>query len=297
MIRASIVAKTAKELYRKATTSVPDDILERLRAAAATESDERARKTLESCLKSAEVARQTGIVVCQDTGFPVFFIKCGLGIDIDGDLRQALSQGVAELTLEIPYRTMTMHPLTRERPLTSEGRGVPIVHFEVKPALDFIELTAAPKGGGCGMWYAGKMMLYHQDSYIKDMKRFIFDSVVKTEGQACPPYVIGVGLGGTFEETALLAARAALRPLNQCNPEIGMAELEEELLSAINSTHIGPMGLGGDTTALAVNIEYGYTHSPWNPVAVNIQCWTCRRATARIYADGRVTFIPESVTS
>lgn len=290
MIQASVLAKVAAELYHKAVTNVPDDVLERLRTAFERESGERAQKILESCLKSAEAAKQSGMVVCQDTGLPVFFIRCGLGIEIDGNLQQALTQGVAELTLKIPYRAMAVHPITRDKPLTGTGKGVPIVHFDVEPELDYVELTAAPKGSGCSIWCTGKMMLYRTDEHVRDIKKFVLDSVVMTGGQACPPYIVGVGLGGTFEEAALLATRAALRSLNQRNPEPGMAALEEELLGAINSTGIGPMGLGGDTTALAVNVEYAYTAAPLNPVAVNIQCWPCRRAVARIYADGSVVF-------
>ena len=297
MIQASVVAKMAEELYEKAATSVPDDVLERLRAALERESNERARKILESCLKNVQVARQTGMVVCQDTGFPVFFVRCGLGIEIDGDIRQALTQGFEKLTARVPYRAAAVHPINRDRPLSGTGKGVPIVHFEVEPELDFIEITAAPKGGGCGMWYTGELILYHPDTYVNDIKKFVFDSVVRTRGQACPPYVVGVGLGGTFGEAALLAARAPLRPLDQRNPEPVIAELEEELLAAINATGIGPMGLGGDTTALAVNIEYTYTGGSWNPVAVDIQCWACRRATGRIYADGSIIFGSEEATT
>jgi tartrate/fumarate subfamily iron-sulfur-dependent hydro-lyase alpha chain len=290
MVQASVVAEVAGELYQRAVTGIPDDVLSRLRASFERETNERARKILESLLKSAAAASQSGIAVCQDTGLPVFFIKCGLGIEIEGNLGEALAHGVAELTLSIPYRAMAVHPITRDRPLTGTGKGVPIVHFDVEPELDCLEITAAPKGAGCGVWCAGKIMLYRPDKHVDDIKKFVVDSIVMTGGQACPPYIVGVGLGGTFEEVALLAARATLRPLNETNPEPAMAALEEELLGAINSIGMGPMGLGGETTALGVNIEYAYTNVPWNPVAVNIQCWPCRRATARIYADGDVIF-------
>jgi fumarate hydratase subunit alpha len=291
MIRASTIRDVARELYQRAITNVPKDVLDCLRKALEQESSERARKILETCLRSAELARQNRMVVCQDTGLPVFFIRYGMRTPVSGDIRSAVAQAVSELTTAIPLRPMAVHPLTRDRPIAGVGKGVPIVRFEVEPELDYIEITALPKGAGCGYWSSAKMMPYLRNEYVKYLREFVVDCVLVTEGQACPPYVVGIGLGGTLEEASLLAERATLRPLNQQNPESELAAMEEEFLVAINSTGIGPMGLGGDTTALRVNIEYAYTHTPWNPIAVDIQCWPNRKSSARIHDDQKITYI------
>jgi fumarate hydratase subunit alpha len=157
---------------------------------------------------------------------------------------------------------------------------------------DCLELTCSPKGAGCEFWSALKM--FGPVDPIATMKKFVIDRLVEASGRPCPPVVLGVGWGGTFSEAALLAKKAAIRSLKLRHHEMEIAKIETELLNAANSTNIGPMGLGGDTTVLAVNIETAFTHRPWNPVAVNVQDWICRRATARMYDNGEFQYIQET---
>jgi len=164
-----------------------------------------------------------------------------------------------------------------------------ILHFYIDQDASYIEITAVPKGAGSGFW--GTVKFIPPPEGVPAVKKFIIDSVIRAGSNPCPPIIVGVGIGGNLEEVTRLATVASFRPLNIRHPEQEIATIEEDLLEAINASKIGPMGLGGDHTAFAVNIEYTFTHKPWIPVAVNIQCWPGRQASARIYSDGKVEYI------
>ncbi|MEM2210330.1 MAG: fumarate hydratase [Nitrososphaerales archaeon] len=277
------------ELYDISNRTIPKDVKESLKSALSRERNPLAKKILEMMLKSAEVAEKERLIICQDTGIPQFFVKVGTKFPYDIDLESAIKEGIEKITKEAYYRGIAAHPLTHVRSSTNTGERMPIITYEFLHDAKYLEITAVPKGSGSERWSALKMF----DPYdvIKDIKKFVLDSFINAGSRPCPPVIIGVGIGGTFDYVAKLAKEAAIRPLNKRNPDPNVAKLEMELLDAINETGIGPMGLGGDTSALGVNIETAYTSAVWNPVAVNFQCWPGRRATGRIYSDGYVEYL------
>ena len=183
-------------------------------------------------------------------------------------------------------RPMVVHPLTRKDRGDNTAANVPLIHVELDNSIDYMEIKAMPKGAGCGTW--STLQIFPPHVGIEGVKKFVVDSVLRAGSNPCPPLIVGVGIGGPLEEVARLATEATARPIDQRHSEADIAQLEEELRAALNMSQIGPMGMGGDTTALAVNIEYSGTHRPWMPVAVNINCWPGRKAVCRIYKDGTV---------
>ncbi|MBD1382311.1 fumarate hydratase [Metabacillus arenae] len=285
-ISYALLRETIKEVFIRAVTQVPDDIRYSLKQALKRESNEQARNILEVILDNVQTAKETGTVICQDTGVPLFYLRTGLGMEVEGDIRQAFSDVVADLTVNRPLRSMMVHPVTREGCGNNTGPGIPIVNVELIPETDYLEITCFPKGAGSGFWSFFKV--FQPQEGMEAVKKYILECVLKAGSNPCPPTIVGVGLGGTFDECAKLATKATMRPLYQRHAESEIAELEQDLLEAINMSQIGPMGLSGDTTALMVNVEYAFTHSPWLPVAVVQNCWPGRQCTARIYQDGRV---------
>jgi len=203
-------------------------------------------------------------------------------------LEPAIRRGVERATREHPLRSSVCHALTRKNPQTNTGEGIPVVDLGFLLEGDHLEIRMMPKGSGSENMSFLKMLT--PAAGLNGVKRFILACVVEAGGNPCPPTVVGVGLGGTADLCMRLAKEATFRPIGTPHPDPEVAALERELLAAINQTGIGPMGLGGDTTALAVQVEIAHTHITQNPVAVNIQCWRGERASARILADGRVEY-------
>ena len=279
----------AKELYIRALKTMPPDVREALELAHQRETSSTGRKILETIIKSIEVSDKKDMLVCQDTGLPLYIVTIGSGISVDGSkIRNALREGAKRATLEYPFRGSSLHPLTRENPQTSVGPGLPIIHWDFDPDADFLDILMVPKGSGSENMSA--MRMFTPADGVSAVKQFVIDTAVSSGGNPCPPGIIGVGIGGSSDLVGVLAKKAISRPVGSRNPDPQFAALEEELEEAINSSGIGPMGLGGDTTALAVQIEWAYTHITQNPVAVNTQCWAARRARARIWADGKVEY-------
>jgi len=260
------------QVLRQAETELPDDVLSALKSARDKESNAIARTQLSAIIKNADFAKENAIPMCQDTGVPVFFIDVGRGARLDFDLVEAIREGVARATEEIPLRPNAVHPLTRENS-GNVGPGFPDVNFDLIPGKS-VKITVMPKGGGSENMSALRMFT---PSEVDDVKRFIVETVKNAGGMPCPPVIVGVGIGGTFDKAARLAKKAALRRLDKA-PD----KLEQELLEAINSLGIGPMGLGGDVTALKVNVEYAHCHVASLPVAINLQCWAARRASVTL---------------
>lgn len=287
LIKKETLKNAIKAVWIRSLTEIQPDILEGLEQAMAAERNEHARQYLDIIIQNARIATQNGTVICQDTGVPTFYIRTSLGFPYQDSIQDAFDEAMRELTLkEFPMRSMVVNPLTREERGDNTGKNVPILHFELEPGLDYLEIMAAPKGAGSGMW--STMTVLPPSAGAEGIKKFVVDSVLKAGSNPCPPEIIGVGVGGTAAEVTHRATLASLRPINVRNPEKEFAELEEELKEAINLSQIGVMGMGGDTTVLAVNIEYSAAHNPWLPVAVNINCWPGRRASCRLYADGRL---------
>ena len=284
-----LVQEVAKELYIRALKVLPPDVKEAIRKAHARETKPTAKTILETILKSIEVSDTQDMLICQDTGLPVYMVKIGGRIAVDGSkLRAALAEGAQRATLEYPFRGSSLHPVTRENPQTSVGAGLPVIHWDFDPQADCLDILMIPKGSGSENVSAVRMFTPAEG--LGAVKKFIIDTVTGAGGNPCPPGIIGVGIGGTFDLVGVLAKKAIARPVGTRNPDPLFAELEEQLEQAINATGSGPMGLGGDVSTLAVHIEWAYTHITQNPVAVNTQCWAARRARARIWADGRVEY-------
>jgi fumarate hydratase subunit alpha/L(+)-tartrate dehydratase alpha subunit len=289
-IDAELIAETAKQLYVRALKVLPPDVKEALARAHARESQPRAREILGTILKNVDVAEARGLLVCQDTGTPVFKVRVGRRFPFDAlgghAIAAALAEGVRRATVEHPLRSSICHPLSRENPQTNTGWGIPVVDWVFLPDGEALELRMMPKGSGSENMSFLRML--PPAAGLAGIKRFVVDCVVEAGGKPCPPTVVGVGIGGTADLCMRLAKEAIWRPIGEPHADPDLAKLEAELLEAVNMTGFGPMGLGGDTTALAVMVEAAYTHITQNPVAVTLQCWRGERASARIHPDGRV---------
>jgi len=285
--RDALFEDLGRQLYLEAQIDIPPDVRQSLRAAHARESNPVARGILGTMLKAIEVADRKHTLVCQDTGIPIFWITIGRGFLIDGArVIEALRRGVERATTEMPLRSSIVSPIRRENRQTSSGEGVPVVHVEFSSAIDHIDIMMMPKGSGSESMSFLKMLLPADG--IAGVKKFVLETCVGAGGRPCPPTIVGVGIGGSSDLCVTLAKKATLRPIGERHPDPEVAALELELLGAINSTGIGPMGLGGDTTALDLHVETAWTHITLNPVAVNMQCWRGERRRARVYRDGRV---------
>lgn len=282
-----ILKSAVKEVWIRSLTEVQPDVMTALLAARAKESSQRSQNCLDLLIKNAGLAAKNRTVICQDTGVPTFFIRTPLDFPYRDSIREAFDEALHELTSgEFPMRPMVVHPLTRIDRGDNTAENIPLIHAELDNGINYMEITAMPKGAGAGIWAA--LQMFPSSVGISGIKKFVVDSVLRSGSNACPPLIVGVGLGGPLEEVARLATAATVRPVDRRHPEKEIASLERELCDALNMSHVGSMGMGGDTSVMAVNIEYSGTHRPWMPVAVNINCWPGRRATCRIYKDGRV---------
>lgn len=286
-IVASAIEQAAKDLYIRALKDLPEDVRVALKKARDTETDPTARQIMDACCRNVDVADERDMLICQDTGLVVFLVKLGTDFPIAGlDPTGALAKGTERATLEHPLRSSSTHPLTRKQTPTNTGNRIPVTHYHLIPNSDVMEITCIPKGSGSENMSFLKMLL--PAAGVEGVKKFIVDCLFEAGANPCPPVVVGIGLGGTADLCTQLAKEAIARPCGSRNPDPLIADFEVEMLELINMLGIGPQGLGGKTTALAVHAEYAHTHITLNPVAVNIQCWAARRASARIHADGRI---------
>lgn len=283
-ITYEIVKAVAADLYGSSLKKIPEDTKAALRQARSSESDDSASATIDVMLRSAAVAEQTMQLVCSDSGVPEYLVRIGTEAQLSGNIKQAFVDGFAYLveTIEPPLLMHVQNPLTRERGYA--GKDMPLVSYDLIDGADYIEIVCSPKALGSGRWAA---MEIFTSPPLDVIEKYILDCVLKSGSQACPPVVIGVGIGGSFDYCAKLAKQATMRELGKGNPEPAVAAMEERLLKAVNKTGYGPMGTGGDSTAFAVHVEYAAGHG-FTPVAVSFNCWINRKAGARIYNDGRV---------
>ena len=278
------VKSISAELYESCLKKIPEDTKEALRKAGEAERNEGAKKILTMMLRSAHAAESGNRHVCSDAGIPVYFVKIGTAARLEGNFKQAISDGFDHLvaTIQPPILKHVTNPLTNERGY--KGKDMPMVSYDLIDGADYVEIVCQPKALGSGRWAALEIFSFPTLDVIE---KYVMDCVLKAGSQHCPPVVIGVGIGGTFDLCAKIAKQATARPFGQQNPEPILAAMEERLLNAVNKTGFGPMGTGGDTTALAVHVEYTSGHG-FTPVAVCFNCWINRRAGARIYNDGRI---------
>jgi fumarate hydratase subunit alpha len=281
MITKETITETVSELLNRAVTRLPEDVESALKKAYKVERGEIAKTQLAAIIDNVKYARKKGVPICQDTGIPVFYVGIGSNAKVDtGIIEDAIVEGVRIATECIPLRPNAVHPLTRKNSEDNTGAGVPVIVFEILTGKDYIEITVLPKGAGSENM--SRLALLKPSDGIVGIKTFVIESVAAAGGNPCPPVIVGVGIGGTADKAVKLSKKALLRKISSRNKDEGIACLEEELLSSINKLGIGPMGLGGDTAALAVLAEYAFCHTASLPVAVNLQCWANRRASARI---------------
>ena len=282
-----LVESVCCDLYIKSLKEIPPDIVDAIQRAAATETKEVAKRIFSHYLESIALGREKKMIVCQDTGIPIYWVEIGGNLRIDGaQLGDAIVRGTERATREHPLRSSIVSPIKRENRQTNSGERIPIIHYDFGRDSDVLDILFMPKGSGSENMSFMKMLIPADG--VKGVKRFVLEQVVGAGPKPCPPTIVGVGIGGSSDLCMTLAKKATARPLGTRHPDPEIAALEAELLDAINQTGIGPQGLGGNTTALAVHIETAWTHITCNPVAVNMQCWRAERRRAKIWADGRV---------
>lgn len=258
------------EAFRQAEITLPPDVVRALKISRENETSGIARGELDNILANIEMAGSLCVPICQDTGVPVIYLTVPPGLPLTTGMYEAISEGVRRATKEIPLRPNVVDPLTRENSGDNTGEGMPAIHARPGGRLS---ITVLPKGAGAENMSRTAMMLPTERDLIP---KFVAETMLLAGGRPCPPVILGVGIGGTFDGVAALAKEALLDPIDSMTP------YEESLLAAVNTLGIGPMGLGGISTALAVKVKTGGCHTASLPVAVNVQCWACRRATVEV---------------
>ena len=283
-ITSERIVEVARDLYLRALKELPPDIKRGFATLADRETGATAKAVLGTMIENIAVAERDGNLLCQDTGIPIYNVTIGRGVDVDGvALKAAIRKGCERATREHPLRSSIVHPLTRRNEHTSCGIGVPVIHVDFSDAFEGLKIEMIPKGSGSenNSWLR---MAIPADG-VDAIKTFVVDCVLTAGGKTCPPTIVGVGVGGTADLCVHLAKIAATRPLGTHSSDPDAAALESQLSEAVNRLGIGPQGLGGDATAFAVHVELAATHITMNPVAVNMQCHSARRASAVLTAD------------
>lgn len=269
----SDVIEPVKKLCIEANTLLPPDVKKALLEAKERESSLVGAEILAQIAENIDIACSEKLAICQDTGFAVLFVEIGQDVHLaGGSLREALNEGVRQGYKEGYLRKSIVADPAGERINTNDNTPA-IIHWDLVPG-DKIKITIAPKGGGSENMSTVKMM--KPADGLSGIKDFVVDWVQKAGGNPCPPVVVGVGIGGTFEHVAYLAKKALLRDIGSHHPDPKYAEAEAEILKRVNATGVGPMGLGGKVTALAVHIETYPCHIASMPVAVNVNCHAAR---------------------
>ncbi len=281
----SQVEEAAKQLYIRAVKLLPPDVKAGFDTLARGETDARAGRILGTMIRNIKVAEDTDNLLCQDTGIPIYNVWIGRGVEVDGmALKAAIRVGCERATREHPLRSSVVHPVTRKNEHTSCGRGVPVINVDFSDREGALEIEMIPKGSGSenNSWLRMAIPAEGVDA----IKTFVVDCVLDAGGKTCPPTIVGVGVGGTADLCVHLAKIAATRALGSSCGDPEGAKLEQSLSAAVNQLGIGPQGLGGDSTSFAVHVETAATHITMNPVAVNMQCHSARRARATFTDSG-----------
>jgi fumarate hydratase subunit alpha len=271
-INVKKITKAVKKLFIEANTTLGEDVIEALHQALSREESATGKQVLEKIILNAEIARRKKMPICQDTGLAVVFVEMGQDVHITGgELHAAIEEGVRQAYEEGYLRKSVCDPFTRKN--TTDNLPA-IIHVDIV-AGSHLKIIAMPKGGGSENCSAAKMLT--PSAGIDGIKKFVVDTVLSAGANPCPPIIVGVGIGGSLEQACVMAKKALLRPVGEQNRVDERAEqIEKELLESINNLGIGPGGLGGRVTALAVHIEMMPCHIASMPVAVNIQCHVAR---------------------
>ncbi len=273
-INVSKIKETVRDLCLKANFELRKDVLNALKASLLKEKNARAKNIIRSIIENAKLAANKRIAICQDTGIVVIHLEIGQNVALTGgELKRAIDDGVEEAYRKGYLRKSVVSDALRRK--NSNTNTPAVIYMDIVKG-DNVKISVSPKGFGSENKSMIRM-LRPTDS-IEDIKKFVIDVVKKAGPDACPPLVLGIGLGGTFERCAYMAKKALLRPIDKRNPKKHIRKLERELMRDINSLGLGPMGLGGKTTVLGVNILESHTHIAGLPVAVNVSCHATRSA-------------------
>ncbi|MCA1944814.1 MAG: fumarate hydratase [Desulfovibrio sp.] len=270
MLKAEDVSAAVRDMIIEACRVLPEPVYKAFVEARDSETTDSAREVLDQLIKNADLAKATNMPLCQDTGSAVLFVEMGEDVRVEGGLKQALTAGMVEGYDKGYLRKSMCHPLLRK----NTGDNTPaIIHLELVPG-DKLKIQFMAKGGGSENMSRCTMLTPAQG--WEGIKDFVVRRMAEAGPNPCPPTIVGVGIGGSFDLAPTLAKKALFRPLDVPNPDPEIAAMEKELLEAINNLGIGPMGLGGKTTSLAVKIEMHPCHIASLPLAVNVQCHSAR---------------------
>ena len=272
-----VITERVRDLCMKANTDLGEDVLQAIDRAIEKEESPLGIEILKELKKNARIAKEENVPICQDTGFAVVFVELGQDVHlVGGNLNEAIDEGVRQGYRDGYLRKSICHPFTR----ANTGDNTPaIIHTEAVPG-DKVKITVAPKGGGSENM--SRVTMLTPSDGVEGIKRFVVQRVKESGSNPCPPTIVGVGIGGTLEQAGLLAKKSLLRVLGTKNPDPALDQLESEILTEINRLGIGPQGLGGRTTSLAVHILMMPCHIASLPLAVNIQCHAQRHRETTI---------------
>ena len=290
-ISERLIENTVCELMRKASISLPADVLNALQASQAREESPTAKGQIMAILNNCRIADKKQVSLCQDTGMPMIYADVGVGCQLQGDPRAAMTRAVERATQEVPLRQNVINPLTKANSGTNTGWGIHSIHWDMMPNSDYLELMAVPKGFGAEI-RATQCWVLTSEEIDRATFKAVLDLVEDSMGEPCPPVILGIGIGGFADTSMLLARKAMFRaPIGSRNPDPIVAALEAEIFEAVNGLELGPMGFGGKTYALGVHVEIEGSHTAIVPISVMYQCWANRYSKARIYNNGRVEYL------
>lgn len=285
MLDETTLVDRLSRALRDGVIELPEDVTECIRSARDRETSDVAKMQLNAIMKNIDLAHDGGTPLCQDTGIQLFFIKAGYDFPFLPLLHKAIPKAIEHATRTVPLRPNTVDPFSGKNPKNNLGHNMPVITIELREGDD-ADVYIFPKGGGSENMSALWMLTPAEG--FDGMKRKLLTHIQEAAGKPCPPIIIGLGIGGGADIALKLAKKSLLRPLGSENPDPRLNELEQELLKDINGLGIGPMGLGGKTTALAVHVEYTNRHPATFPVGMVVQCWCDRRAKVHITHDGEV---------
>jgi len=283
-----LIYKQIYDTIIRAVTEISDDVKAILQNTLAAETNETAKSMLSSMLENLDIAKSQDKAVCQSPGYPTTYLSFGNG-NIPKNLVQIITDAVGDATDKGYLRPSMVDPLTRENSGNNTGAGIPNIEYEYCPGQTYVDFIISFKG--CGAELGNDIRILTPAKLGKDLsglKRLVLETAINAGGKPCPPYGIGIGIGGQMDIAAKLSRKAiSVRRWDDVNHDPQLAALEQELKDSINSLGLGSGGTGGDTAALAVKIERTHTHTAIAPVAINFHCWVARRAGIRIHDDGR----------
>jgi fumarate hydratase subunit alpha len=275
-VKTSDITKAVRDMCIHANLHFPEDCKKAFREGAAREESPTAKEVFRQLIENIDLAAETGVPLCQDTGLGVLFVEVGQEVQLDGNLREALNEGVRRGYQEGYLRKSACDPFTRK----NTGDNTPaVIHFDIVPG-DKVRIALMAKGGGAENM-SRVTMLAPSEGWA-GIKKFVLTRVAESRSNPCPPVIIGIGIGGTFEHSAKLAKKALLRKLDDTHPDADLAAKEKELFDLVNKLNIGPMGLGGKTTCLGLKMIVEPCHIASLPLAVNIQCHSSRHEEVEI---------------